>query len=113
MCSLKGYEAKFTYLGSMDARSNGACVDYRASGSDEERWERLRDADDAPDIYVIHALCRVYIEIQRWHNDCLTSIIYEEVKSSSGLLFNIFDSSLDTRRRCRVELKQCYLRKRC
>ena len=50
-----------------------------------------------PEIHVLQALCRVYIEIQCWHDDRLTSII-NEVKSSSGLLFNSFDSSLDARR---------------
>ena len=66
----------------------------------------------APDIYVIHALRRIYIELLGWHYDRMTGIIYEVVKVSPGLPLNFFDSSLDTRRRCRVERKQCYLRKR-
>ena len=76
MSTWKGFEAKLTHPRCMDARSNGAYIDYGAFGSDNQWCECLRDADHAPDIYFIHAFGRVYIEIQCWHYDRLTGVIY-------------------------------------
>ena len=76
MYALKNFGVKLTHLRSMDARSNGAYIDYVTFGSDDERCECLRHADHAPDIDIIHALCRVYVEIQGWRYDRLTGIIH-------------------------------------